>query len=200
MDTLKKKELFTGLMTSMELYDLDSDEPVVLSLEGLSDTALREAVIAEACRHDDKWQANLCMGICRAYMVGLHEEGNHEKDPSADLVSGLAVALYLSWLSSQHYAMIKIMALLGGTTEDTDTLDNISFIRRVFAPPPVAVALKDAYLNLDSLSIIDNADDIFERLTTHINNLTPEQMEKVMEKEGIEVNLNHIPNFLRKDK
>lgn len=199
MDTLKKKELFTGLMTSMELYDLDSAEPVVLSLEGLSDTALREAVIAEACRHDDKWQANLCMGICRAYMVGLHE-GDHEKEPSDDLVAGLAVALYLSWLSSQHYAMIKIMALLGGTTENTDTLDNISFIRRVFAPPPVAVALKDAYLNLDSLSIINNADDIYERLTTHINNLTPEQMEKVMKNGGVEVNLDHIPNFLRKDK
>jgi len=199
MDTLKKQELFTGLMTSMELYDLDSNEPVVLSLEGLSDKGLREAIVAEACRHDDKWQANLCMGICRAYMEGLHKDGEL-REPSADLVSGLALALYLSWLNTQHYAMIKIMALLGGTTENTDTLDDISFIRRIFAPPPVAVALKDAYLNLDSLSIINSADDIFERLTTHINNLTPEQMEKVMEKEGIEVNLDHIPNFLRKDK
>lgn len=197
MDTLRKKELFTELMTAMELYDLKSDEPVVLSLQGLSDSGYREAVIAQAVRQSDEWKANLCMGICRAYMEGLNNNDNNE--PNSDQLSGLGLAIYLSWLSSQMYAVIKLLALLGGTTDEVNPLKELGFIHRLFAPPPVAVALKNAYLNLNTYELMEKDIDVFEVLRTKLSSMNLDDFREAMEKEGISFDIEDIPEVLRQE-
>jgi hypothetical protein len=95
------------------------------------------------------------------------------------------------------YAVIKLMALLGGTTEDTDTLKGLGFIHRLFAPPPVAIALKNAYLNLNTLELMEKDVDVFEVLKTQINSMSMNDFRKVMEKEGVSFDVNDVPNFLK---
>lgn len=187
MDTQERNRVFTELMTSMELYDTGSDEPVILSLSGLSDKSVREAVIAQACRQDDRWVMEFCMGLTRAYMNKLAQahENEHKADIDNDALAGIGIAIYLSWLNGQVGAVMKLITLIGMVLEDIKETDAIGFLHRIFAPPPVAVCIKNAYLNLDSLKIINEAQtNVFDDLMNYVGNLDMAQVRDLMSKEG----------------
>jgi xanthosine utilization system XapX-like protein len=195
MDTLRKQQLFTELMTSIELHDREAEAPPVVSLLGLADKDLREAVIAQACRSNDDFIEHLCMGLTSAYMNTLnklHEEQENishleQLEPDADTIAGLGIAVYLSWLMGQNLAVIKLMGLLGMTLSH-EGKEHVAFLQRMFAPPPIAVALKDAYLHLDSLSILQNgASASGEQITEHITSMPFSRVKELMEKEGYDV-------------
>ncbi len=183
MDTRERQRLFTEMMTAVELHDTESDTPVSVSLTGLSDRALREAVIAESCRHDDEWQQNLCIGILKAFMEGVMD--SEEKKATHDQLAGVGIAIYICWLNGQPLGLIKTMALLGACLDEIDPDDNpIAFVMRIFAPPPMAVCMKNAYLSLDSLKIITDNTNVYDYLINYTSDLTMSQVKEMMNKEG----------------
>lgn len=198
MDTLHKRKLFTEMMIAVGLHNSDSDTPPKLNMEGLADRALREAVIAQACRFDDDQVETLCLGLCHGFMETINssdesDEGFSFNDleslqPNPDVLAGLGIAIYLSWLLGQNFAVLKLIGLLG-VTLNKEGSDHVSFLQRIFAPPPITVTLKDAYLSLDSLEIIEtNGKDVFDQITEHIANMPMGGVKKLLKKEGYDLN------------
>ncbi len=188
----KKKQLFTELMTAIDLYDKESDEPPVVSVEGLSDPDLREAVIAQSCRNDEAWVEKLCLGLTRQYMERLLEaqENEYEIDIEKDYVCGLGVAIYMSWIQGQTFAVMKLLALIGVALDIDEAKKELGFLGKIFTPPPMAVAIKDGYLHLDSLTIIEKGSKgLTQKLALHASHLDLDDVKALMEKEGYDVDM-----------
>ena len=188
----KKKQLFTELMTAIDLYDKEADEPPVVSVEGLADPDLREAVIAQSCRNDEAWVEKLCLGLTRQYMERLikAQENDYDEDIEKDYICGLGVAIYMSWIQGQTFAVMKLLALMGVALDIDEAKKELGFLGKIFTPPPMAVAIKDAYLHLDSLNIIEKGSKgLTQKLALHASHLDLDDVKALMEKEGYDVDM-----------
>ena len=173
----KKKQLFTELMTAIDLYDKEADEPPVVSVEGLADPDLREAVIAQSCRNDEAWVEQLCLS-------------DYDEDIEKDYICGLGVAIYMSWIQGQTFAVMKLLALMGVALDLDDAKKELGFLGKIFTPPPMAVAIKDGYLHLDSLNIIEKGSKgLTQKLALHASHLELDDVKALMEKEGYDVDM-----------
>lgn len=133
MDTIeKRKERFTEIVTSVELYQEDSDDVPHLPkyTEGLADGALRQALISHAFREGEVFTHRLTNILMGSAVMSLNDR---QERPSEDELHALGLSASLAWSSGQLPYLMNIFGIMGKlyvAFDDIDIPDDFSIIMR----------------------------------------------------------------------
>jgi hypothetical protein len=133
MDTIeKRKSRFTEIVTSVELYQEDSDDTPYLPnyTEGLSDGALRQALIAHAFREGEVFTHRLTNILMGSAVMSLNDR---QARPNEDELHALGLSANLAWSAGQLTYLMNIYGIVGKLTvvfDDLDLPDDFSVILR----------------------------------------------------------------------
>lgn len=128
----KRKERFTEIVTSVELYQEDNEDTPHLPnyAEGLSDGALRQALISHAFREGEVFTHRLTNILMGSAVMSLNDR---QERPNEDELHALGLSANLAWSMGQLPYLMNIYGIVGKLVtvfEDLDLPEDFSIILR----------------------------------------------------------------------
>ena len=112
MDILERKARFTEIVTTIALYDEESDDTPRFpnNTAGLADGTLRSALVAHAFAENEEFSNKLVNALMGSAVTSMNE---HESCPTEDDLSALALATSIAWAHGEMKYLLNICGLLG---------------------------------------------------------------------------------------
>jgi hypothetical protein len=112
MDIIERKARFTEIVTTIALYDEDSEEAPRFpnNTAGLADPKLRSALVAHAFAESEEFSNKLVNALMGSAVTSMSE---HESCPTEDDLSALTLASSIAWAHGEMKYLLNICGLVG---------------------------------------------------------------------------------------
>ena len=112
MDIIERKARFTEIVTTIELYDKESEDDPRFpnNTQGLADGKLRSALVAHTFHEGEEFSNKLVNALMGSTVASLAEHSDQE--PSQDDLSALGLATSIAWAHGEVRYLFNIFGLV----------------------------------------------------------------------------------------
>lgn len=112
MDIIERKARFTEIVTTIALYDEESEDTPRFpnNTQGLADGDLRSALVAHAFAENEEFSNRLVNALMGSAVTSMNE---HESCPTEDDLSALGLATSIAWAHGELKYLFNILGLVG---------------------------------------------------------------------------------------